>query len=165
MNEEASASSFFGRRMGMSLDEIKKRTTPTGKTVGMFNYLKNVETGLAGDMALVVTPATLGSSAAVVNAGGFSREIKVELKNAAGDVHEWFNGTFAIAATEVTVGDGTSAIEGAATTVTLVNGVGTVTIEYIGTWASADTQTLTVTGSTKLGYAITDKTSVDTLIA
>lgn len=148
----------------MSLDGIKKRTTPVGKTVGIFDYLKNVETALVGDMVLVVTPATLGSSAATVNAGGFTREVKVELQNAAGDVHEWFNSTFAIAASK-TSASGVIAIAGALTEASFVNGRATITLEYSGAWAAADTATLTVTGSTKLGYAITDKTSVDTLVA
>lgn len=126
---------------------------------------------MSGDMVLVLTPATLGSSAAAVTAaiGGaaakFTRDIRVELQTAAGEVHTWFDGTFAAAGSEVTAGDGTADIAAAGTTVTLVNGVGTVTLEYIGTWAAADTATLTVTGGTLLGHTIANKTSVDTLVA
>lgn len=136
-----------------------------------WDYMCAMEKALAGDMVLVLTPATTGSSAAAVTAaiggaaGKYTRQVKVELKSAAGEVHEWFNGTFAIGVAEVTAGNGVAAIADSATTVELVEGVGTVTIEYTGAWAAADTQTLTVTGGEKLGYAISNKTSVDTLIA
>lgn len=125
---------------------------------------------LSGDMVLVLSPATLGSSAAAVNAaiGGanakFTRDVVIELQAANGDVHTWFDGTFAIAATKTSVA-GVIAIAGALTVATFVNGRTTITLEYTGTWAAADTATLTVTGSTKLGYTITNKTSVDTLVA
>lgn len=137
----------------------------------VYDYMKAMEKGLNGDMVLTLTPATTGSSAAAVNAaiGGtaakYTRTVTVALKTAAGEVCTFLNGTFAIAVTENTAGNGVSAIAGGATTVTLTEGVGTVTIEYTGTWAAADTQTLTVTGGTKLGYSITNKTSIDTLIA
>jgi len=123
------------------------------------------ESAMSGDLVLVLTPATAGSSAATINAGSFTRDVLVELKNTAGDIHNWFTGTFAIAVVDDTAGDGSSAIAESATTVALTNGVGTVTIEYSGTWASDDTETLTVTGGTKLGYSIDNKTSVDTAIA
>lgn len=137
----------------------------------LWAYLATQETALAGDLVIVATPAALGSSAAAVNAaiGGaaakFTRQVRIELQNAAGDIHTWFNGSLAIAVAEITAGDGISAIAGGVSTVEFVEGVGTITIEYTGTWAAADTQTLTITGGTILGYAVTDKTSVDTLIA
>jgi hypothetical protein len=137
----------------------------------VYAYLETLEKGINGDMVLTVTPAILGSSATVVNAaiGGvetkFVRTVTVELKTAADERCTFLNGTFAIAVAEVTVGTGTATIAGGATTILLTEGKGTVDLEYIGAWAAADTQTLTITGSTKLGYAISDKTSVDTLIA
>ena len=136
----------------------------------VYAYLETLEKGINGDMVLIATPATLGSSAAAVNTaiGGvetkFVRTVIVELKTAADERCTFLNGTFAIAVGEVTSGTGTSAIAESATTISLVEGKGTIDIEYIGVWAAADTQTLTITGSTKLGYAISDKTSVDTLI-
>jgi len=128
---------------------------------GFYEYMEMQEKALNGDMVLEVTPATLGSSAATIA----TRDVTVKLLDADGNAHSWFNGTFAIAVDDVTDGDGTSAIEDSATTVTMVEGVGTFTIEYSDTWAEADTETLTVTGGTLLGYTITDKTSVDTLVA
>lgn len=122
---------------------------------------------ISGDMILVVSPAALGSSAAAVTAAiagsGFTRDVVIELQAANGDVHSWFDGTFTIAIAEVTAGTGTASI--VSTTATFENGRCTITITYIGTWAAADTATLTITGGTKLGYTIANKTSVDTLIA
>jgi len=132
-------------------------------------YLAEENTGLSGDLVLVLDPATLGNSAAAVATAiagdGFSRDVIVELQNAAGQVQEWFTGSLAIAVTDVTAGNGTSAIKDSATTVLLTNGRGFVTINYVGTWAAADTETLTVTGGTILGYTVSNKTSVDTLVA
>lgn len=125
---------------------------------------------MSGDMVLVVSPATLGSSAAAVNAvidgddEKFTRDVRIELQAANGDVHTWFDGTFAIAATKSS-GSGAIAIAGGLSNATLKNGVAVVTLEYTGEWAEADTTTLTVTGGTKLGYTISNKTSVDTLVA
>jgi hypothetical protein len=145
-------------RMSM-IDRFKSKTLKHSLKE-VYDYLGAMEKALNGDMVLTLTPATTGSSAAK-----YTRTVTVTLKTAAGEVCTFLNGTFAIAVTENTVGNGTSAIAGSATTVTLTEGVGTVTIEYVGTWAAGDTQTLTVTGGTKLGYTIANKTSVDTLIA
>lgn len=135
----------------------------------LYDYLARLERALSGDLVLVCSPATKASSAAAVTTAiagaGFTRTVTVSLKNAAGDVHDWYDGTFAIAVSESTAGNGVSAIVGGGSTVTLVDGVGSVDIAYTGNWAAADTQTLTVTGGTKLGYTISNKTSVDTLVA
>lgn len=127
---------------------------------------------MSGDMVLVCTPATLGSSAAAVNAAiagagaKFQRTITCSLKNANGDAHIWYNGTIDISEAEVTNGDGAASINGGGSTVTLVAGVGSVTLDYVGAWAAADTETLTF-GNNKmiLGKTLTNATSVDTLIA
>lgn len=149
------------------MSEIKNKE---GIQLELRNEVALRDKALSGDMVLVATPATLGSSAAAVNAaiGGaaakFTRNVVIELQSANGDVHTWFDGTFAIAATKTSVA-GVIAIAGALTVATFVNGHATITLEYTGTWVAADTATLTVTGSTKLGYTITNKTSVDTLVA
>lgn len=124
---------------------------------------------MGGDVTLAISPATLGSSAAAVATAiagdGFTRDVEVTLENAAGDRMTWFNGSFAIAASETTAGDGTAAISGGGSTVSFVEGKATVTLEYTGTWAAADTATLTVTGKDILGYSTSNVTSVDTLVA
>ena len=123
---------------------------------------------MSGDIALKCTPATLGSSAAAVAAAiagtaeKFTRSVTVTLETAAGEVHTWFSGTRAI--TIADTASGAAAIADEADTVTFVNGVGTVVIEYTGTWATGNTSTLTVVGSTLLGHTVANKTSVDTLV-
>jgi len=151
----------------MGLNKLKQ-TALKHSLKGLYAYLEAMEKGLNGDMVLVLSPATLGSSAAAVNTaiGGaatmFTRTVTVSLKTAEDEICTFLNGTFAAAVANT--GTGVIAIADAATVVTLVDGVGTIVIEYTGTWASTDTATLTITGSTKLGYAVADKTSVDTLI-
>ena len=126
---------------------------------------------MSGDMVLKCTPATAASSAAAVataiagTASKFTRTVVVTLETAAGEVHTWFSGKRDAAAAQVTAGNGTAAVTASATDITFANGSATVVIDYIGTWAAADTCTLTVTGSTLLGHTVADKTSVDTLVA
>lgn len=124
---------------------------------------------LNGDIVLVLTPATTGSSAAGVaeaiegDAGKFTREVVVTLEDSAGNIIKC-GATFAIAVAEVTAGDGVSAIADEATNIVLEEGQGVVTLEYTGTWAAGDTCTLTVTGGTVAGVTVSNKTSVDTLV-
>lgn len=150
---------------------------PTFQEHGVGDLLKNIilelnkaHLAIKGDMVLSATPATLGSSAAAVNAaiGGagakFTRNIVLNLKSVDGKLHDWYQGKMNIAATKSST-SGVVAIAGSLSQATFVNGVATITLEYTGTWATADTCTLTVTGGNLLGYAITNKTSVDTLVA
>lgn len=136
-----------------------------------FEYMRQVEKALAGDIVLSVTPATLGSSAAKIataiagTAKKFVRTVKFELKDAAGNIHTWFNGDVDLTIVEVTAGDGVSVIAESATKVSLVEGVGSIDIEYTGVWAAADTSTLTTTQRDIAGVTITAKTSVDTVVA
>lgn len=131
---------------------------------------RDLQAVLAGDFALSVTPATPGSSAAAVNAAiasdaaKFTRDVAIKLVDGDGNTIRT-NGSFAIAVAEDTTGDGVVAIEDDADSITLVNGEGTVTLEYTGTWAAEDTATLTVTGGEVAGKAVSNKTSVDTLVA
>lgn len=119
---------------------------------------------IAEDFAFSVTPETLGSSAALINAGSYTRVVKCELVDGAGENVRGFDGTFPIAIASVTAGDGDATIVGS--TVTMSEGVGTVTITYTGTYASGDTVTLTLGSSSSLaGVSISNVTSVDTVIA
>lgn len=159
--------------MGNINDQLALHTrTPHSHSLGpILKSVAQMEKALNGDMVLSCSPATLGSSAATVaaaiagTASKFTRTVTLYLKDAAGNLHDWFDGALGIAVTEVTAGNGVSAIKDGASTVTFSKGVASVVIEYTGTWAAADTQTLTVTGSTRFGFAITNKTSVDTLVA
>lgn len=124
---------------------------------------------MSGDLVIEVTPATCGSSATDVAAAiagddaKFQRTVKIRLKTASGDTHDWFDGSLTIAATKSST-SGVIAINGGVSSATFKDGCAEVTLNYTGTWASGDTSTLTVSGSL-LGYTLTSKTSVDTLVA
>jgi hypothetical protein len=128
------------------------------------------DTALSGDMVLVITPATLASSAIAVNAaiGGtalkFTRDVRVELQDAAGNVHDWYDGTISLVASKT--GNGTVAMKSGNPTV-MTNGVALSTIELTGSWASGNTAIVTASFATptnaRLGFTVAAKTSTDTL--
>jgi hypothetical protein len=133
----------------MRIPEYLKRFTYTPND--FYDYMIAMEKAMAGDLVLVLSPATLSNSAAAVNAavGGaaekFVRTVLVELQAADGTVHEWYTGELAAAVTETTAGDGTSAIADSATKVSLENGQGTIDIEYTGAWSGGTKQVETAT--------------------
>lgn len=133
----------------MRIPEYLKRFTYTPND--FYDYMIAMEKAMAGDLVLVLSPATLSNSAAAVNAavGGvaekFVRTVQVELQAADGTVHEWFTGELEAAVAETTAGDGTSAIADSATKVSLENGQGTIDIEYTGAWSGGTKQVETAT--------------------
>lgn len=153
----------------MSLIDKFNDHTYVGKEY--FEYMRQIEKAMAGDIVLTLSPATTGSKATEITAallpegGKFVRTVKFELKDAAGNIHTWFNGDIDLTVADVTAGDGASAIANEATKVTLIEGIGTIDIEYTGTWAADDTNTLTTTQRDICGVTITAKTSVDTVVA
>ncbi len=140
-----------------------------------YDYLAQIEAGMSGDLTIDVSPATLGISAAAIAAAIaasdddiFTRTVTVTLQDSDDNTMEWFSGTLPVAVAAVTAGNGAAAIADSATTISFVNGFGTVVIEYSLTWAADDTCTVTVSASNAgevLGYAITAATSVDTVVA
>lgn len=158
----------------MKASDFKKHTyTPNG----FYDYMHQIECSISGDLAIAVTPDKCGSSAAAIAAAvvgeaqKFVRTVTVKLVNSAGETLEWFNGALHITTSDVTAGDGVSAIENEATTIQFVNGVATINIEYTGVWAAEDTNTITIgkdaenNVDTIMGYVIAAKTSVDTIVA
>lgn len=145
---------------------VKGNTIPSVYT----SYGTITELAMSGNIVLVATPAVTGSSATAVNAAiagtdaKFTRTVTLNLKTTGGTIHNWFSGSMNIAVAKSSSA-GVVAISGGATKATFVKGVANVTLEYTGTWVLGDTTTLTVTGGTVLGYTVTNKTSVDTLIA
>lgn len=122
-------------------------------------YLEGIESALNGDIVMEVSPETVGSAATVEE-----RVVTVTIQNAAGETLEWVNTAVAsaVSKTDVTDGDGTSAVD--STTLTLVDGVGTVTVTYSDTWAAEDTQTVTIGNIVLGGVTVTGGTSVDTIV-
>ena len=122
---------------------------------------------MSGDMVFVCDPATVDTELANVG----TRTVTIELQNAAGDVHTWFNKTVANGLTiaESTNGDGVvSFASGSADTTedaVFVNGVATDIVYDKLTWAADDTGTLTMAETVILGYTIAAATSIETIIA
>lgn len=131
--------------------------------------LDEMATGMKGDMALSLSPSTLGSSASDVNTAisgdGFTRDVVVKLVDSNGRVHSWSGNEFSISASESTVGDGVCSIVNSLSSIGLTCGEAVISLAYTGTWAKGDTATLTVNGGTIMGETITNKTSVDTLVS
>jgi len=106
---------------------------------------------MAGDLVFVVTPAITTRAA---TSALWARIVTIELKTAAGEVHEWFNKAIA---NGVSVDDTSTA--GAAsipsTTLTFIKGVATVVVSgYAAAWIATETNTLTIAQATILGYTV-----------
>jgi hypothetical protein len=113
----------------------------------------------AGDMLFVVTPATLVS---VPLSTAWTRTVIIELQDAEGNVHQWFNKAIT---TGVAIADastaGTATIP--STTLTFEDGQASVVVSGDAEdWLNTETDTLTVAEATILGYTIAAKTSVET---
>jgi hypothetical protein len=124
--------------------------------------LAQLEKAFAGDLVFVVSPATVNR---VATSAAFTRTVKIELKSADGVLHDWFNKAIT---TGVSVGDtstaGTATI--ASTTLTFTKGVASVVVTGSAhAWLENETNTLTIAQATILGYTVTSKTSVETIIA
>ena len=88
----------------------------------------------------------------------YTRSVKVELVDTAGNVHSWFNGTVPI-----TIADNASGTAEIVTTdPVMVNGEMTIVVTLTGTFAGANTNTLTVAQKSIMGTTVTAKTSIET---
>lgn len=104
--------------------------------------------------------ATAGSPTAGV--APYTRDVLVQLVDAAGNVHAWFNGIVPVTIAETTAGTGAASVE--ELNPEMKNGEMTITISLSGTWAADDTNTLSVSQKTILGYTVATKTSVETSV-
>lgn len=113
----------------------------------------------SGDIVWVCNPAT---STPAPTSAAWTRDVIITLETAAGEVHTWFDDAIT---TGVSIADtstaGTASI--LSTTLTVVNGKVTVTVSGdAADWLNTETDTLTVTEATILGYTVAAKTSVET---
>lgn len=133
----------------------------SGQNPQLRDYLTVLEKGLAGDLVFVCLPATVNRSA---TASAWTRKVVIELRTANGEVHEWFNKAIT---TGCSIADtstaGTATIP--STTLTFVNGKAEVTISgSAASWLATETNTLTITALTLMGYTVASKTSVETIV-
>lgn len=117
---------------------------------------------MSGELTMVISPETV---APAPTAAAWTRDVIVSIVNDAGEVQQWLNQTYA---TTVSIANdsvaGTASI--ASTTLTLVNGVATITVSGDAeAWLDTETDTLTIGNITVMGYTVTGGTSVETFTA
>lgn len=128
---------------------------------------------MSGDLVLAVSPVTLGSSAAVLNAaaaGTITHIITINIEDAGGVLHYWSSNTLAAAVSSAIADADVLAplIDNASPA--LVAGTVDVVITYdtdagvTKTYAVGDTVTVTVSANV-LGYTVADVTFIDTIVA
>lgn len=131
----------------------------------MVDFKPLVASALSGDLVFQVTPATAGASKAALATADTVVNMKVRLVNAAGAVHNWYNGkvTLAIADDDDT---GVAAIAPAAGERAMVNGELDVVMTLpTAVWTKNKAATLTVTPPVALilGHTPATKTGVVTI--
>jgi hypothetical protein len=91
-----------------------------------------------------------------------ARKVRVQVTDALGNVHKWFNQTITVSmAKSSSAGTVTNT-----TTLKIVNGEGVYDIAAPGgTWLAGDTQTFTVTQQTILGMTVLAVANVVTIVA
>jgi len=114
---------------------------------------------MAGDIVFAITPAT---AAPAPTSAAWTRGVVIEAQDASGDVHTWLSQDYA---TSLTIADtstaGTATI--ASTTLTIVNGRAVVEVSGDAVaWLDSESDTLTVSDITVMGYTVTGGTSVET---
>ena len=114
---------------------------------------------MSGDIVFAITPATV---APAPTSAAWERDIVIEIQDASGNAHTWINQDYA---TSLTIADtstaGTATIE--STTLSLVNGRAVVTVSGdVAAWLNSESDTLTVSAITVLGYTVSSVASVET---
>ena len=114
---------------------------------------------MVGDIVFTITPATV---APAPTGEAWTRDVVVEVQDASGNTHTWLNKDYA---TSIAIADtstaGTASI--ASTTLAIVEGRAVVTVSGDAVaWLNAETDTLTVSNITVMGYTVTGATSVET---
>jgi hypothetical protein len=118
-----------------------------------------MQTALAGDMVLEISPATVNKAA---TGATWTRTVTITLKNAAGEVHDWYNKTVTSGCSVAdTSTAGTASIPN--TSLVFVNGIATKVVSgNAAAWLAGETDTLTIANETIMGYTVTGGTSVQT---
>lgn len=159
--------------MAKTLDELRQDVYR--HSLGpLYDHMELIAKALSTDIQVSISPAALGSSAAVVNAAingaaeKFVRTVTVEIVTAAGERHVWLNELITVLVNKTST-SGVVASPNVAAGCVITNGVGEVTLEYTGTWAAADVAIITVSGDNPVRgvdlLAQGSVDSVDTLIA
>lgn len=127
-----------------------------------------VTKALSGDMVFKCTPATAAPSAAAAAQDDIVYKVKVTLENAAGEVHDWYNGPVLLAISDDD-STGNATISPDAGEHNMTNGELEVTVTLPkASWTAGKAVTLTVSdpataGTGICGWVVADKTFVATL--
>lgn len=121
-----------------------------------------IAAGMSGDMTMVIAPEAVNR---VATAEAWSRNVDISIVDGNGEVHSWLNGDYA---TSLAIADtstaGTASI--ASTTLALKDGKARVVVSGdAAAWLANETDTLTVSDLTVMGYTVTGGTSVQTFVA
>lgn len=125
-------------------------------------YLELQNKALSGDIVLVIDPETV---APAPTAAAWTRDVKVSIQTAAGEVHKWLNKAYATTASIAdTSTAGTASIE--STTLTIIEGEATITVSGDAeAWLDTETDTLTIGNIVAGGITVTGGTSIETFTA
>lgn len=122
--------------------------------------LNMMEKAMSGDMVFSISPATVNR---VATSAAFTRTVTIKLTDAAGNVHDWYNGTLGTTIADTSTA-GTASITD--TTPDMVNGVCKVVVSgSAAAWVAGETNTLTLANKTILGQTVTGGTSVETIVS
>lgn len=117
---------------------------------------------MSGDIALSVAPSTVTVAA---TSATFTRYISAYLKDAAGNVHDWYDRTLTgkLTAADTSAAPGAS-ISLATSSLVFSRGIaGPVKVSgTAATWASGETDTVTVVNFEVMGHNLSTVTSVET---
>lgn len=126
------------------------------------NEFSTLYSALSGDIVMVIDPETV---APLPTSDAWTRNVRVSIQNAAGEVHEWLTADYA---TTLAIADtstaGTATI--VSTTLSIVNGEAVVVVSGDAEdWLDTETDTLTISNITVLGVTVIAGTSVETFTA
>ena len=113
---------------------------------------------MSGDIVFVITPAAV---APVPTSAAWTRDVVIEVQDASGNVHTWINQDYATSlAIANTSTAGTASIT--STTLSIDEGRAVVTVSGDAVaWLNAESDTLTVSDITVMGYTVTGGMSVE----
>ena len=154
------------KEMLASLEALKQHTyTPNSFYDGLIEYVTKLNSILSGDILIKAYFDPLEDvELDTMNAGEVSQEISVQIEDSEGNILDMFNGDIAVAL--AASGDGVAGDDkgSAITSLTIVNGVATLTVYYTSTWVNEETVSLTLgTSSSYLGFSLTAVGPLDLL--
>ena len=130
----------------------------TGIAPAIRDEFEKIHSAMSGDLEFSISPATATQEPTT---DAWERDVTIKLVDSGGAVQGWYSGTLACAIADSST-DGTAALDTGDSAPAMVNGVAEVTVKGSGAWIDNDTDTMTLSNKTILGYTVTGGTSVQT---